>query len=49
MPSAPSEELCIRKAVVERGFDSGPVRLAHASAEDEDASRWAECAIAYGN
>jgi hypothetical protein len=41
-------ESCIRKAVAERGLTPGPVGLADAKAEDEAASRWADCAVAYG-
>ena len=41
-------ESCIRKAVAERGLDSSLVGLADAKAEDEAASRWADCAVAYG-
>jgi hypothetical protein len=41
-------ESCIRKAVSERGFSSSLVGLADAKAEDEAASRWADCAVAYG-
>jgi hypothetical protein len=44
-----SEESCIRKAVSERGLSQGPVGLADATAEDEAASRWADCAVAYGD
>jgi hypothetical protein len=33
----------------ERGFNSSPVGLADATAEDEAASRWADCAVAYGD
>jgi len=44
-----SAEPCIRKAVSERGFSSNPVGLADAKAEDEAASRWADCAFAYGD
>jgi hypothetical protein len=44
-----SEESCIRKAVSERGFNSSQVGLADAKAEDEAASRWADCAVAYGD
>ncbi len=36
--SASSEECCIRKAVNERGLNSGPVGLADASSEDEAAT-----------
>src|SRR5271166_5762325 len=43
------EESCIRKAVGERGLNSGPVGLADATSEDEAASRWADCAFAYGD
>jgi hypothetical protein len=32
----------------ERGFNSSPFGLADAKAEDEAASRWADCAVAYG-
>jgi hypothetical protein len=46
--SGASEESCIRKAVSERGFNSSLVGLADAKAEDEAASRWADCAVAYG-
>ena len=46
---APSAESCIRKAVSERGFNSSLVGLADAKAEDEAASRWADCAVAYGD
>jgi hypothetical protein len=45
---SPSAESCIRKAVAERGLTPGPVGLADAKAEDEAASRWADCAVAYG-
>ena len=44
-----SAESCIRKAVAERGLTPGPVGLADAKAEDEAASRWADCAVAYGD
>ena len=44
-----SEESCIRKAVSERGLSQGPVGLADATAENEAASRWADCAVAYGD
>ncbi len=44
---SPSEESCIRKAVSVRGFNSSLVGLADATAEDEAASRWADCAVAY--
>ena len=47
--NARSAESCIRKAVVERGIDAGRVGLADAKAEDEAASRWADCAVAYGD
>src|SRR5512135_1951708 len=40
---APPAESCIRKAVVERGLTPGLVGLADAKAEDEAASRWADC------
>jgi hypothetical protein len=42
-------ESCIRKAANERGFNSSLVSLADANAEDETASRWADCAFAYGH
>jgi hypothetical protein len=42
-------ESCIHKPMSERGFNSSPVGLADAKAEDEAASRWADCAIAYGD
>jgi hypothetical protein len=42
-------ESCIRKAISEPGFNSSPVGLADATAEDEAASRWADCAVAYGD
>ena len=44
-----SAESCIRKAVAERGLTPGLVGLADAKAEDEAASRWADCAFAYGD
>jgi len=44
-----SEERFIRKADEERGLNSGSVGLADASTEDEAASRWADCAVAYGD
>ncbi len=44
-----SAERCIRKAVPGRSPASGPVGLADATAEDEAASRWADCAVAYGD
>ncbi len=44
-----SAESCIRKAVVERGLTPGLVGLADAKAEDEAASRWADCRFAYGD
>jgi hypothetical protein len=47
--SARSAESCIRKAVVERGLTPGLVGLADAKAEDEAASRWADCRFAYGD
>src|SRR5208337_2851804 len=47
--SASSEESCIRRAVNECGLNSGPVGLADATSEDEAASRWADCAFAYGD
>jgi hypothetical protein len=43
-----SAESCIRKAVSERGLNSSSFGLADAKAEDEAASRWADCAVAYG-
>jgi hypothetical protein len=46
---APSAESWIRKAVVERGFTPGLVGFADAKAEDEAASRWADCAVASGD
>src|SRR5512142_514298 len=46
---SPSAESCIRKAVVERGLTPGLVGLADAKAEDEAASRWADCPFAYGD
>jgi hypothetical protein len=46
---APFAESCIRKAVVERGLTPGLVGLADAKAEDEAASRWADCPFAYGD
>jgi hypothetical protein len=42
-------ESCIRKAVPERGFTPGLIGLADAKAEDEAASRWADCRFAYGD
>jgi hypothetical protein len=39
----------ICKAVSERGLSQGPVGLADATAEDKAASRWADCAVAYGD
>jgi hypothetical protein len=39
----------ICKAVSEHGLSQGPVVLADATAEDEAASRWADCAVAYGD
>jgi hypothetical protein len=47
--AAQSAESCIRKAVAERGLTSGVVGLADAKAEDEAASRWADCPFAYGD
>jgi hypothetical protein len=44
-----SAESCIRKAVPERGFTPGLIGLADAKAEDEAASRWADCRFAYGD
>jgi hypothetical protein len=44
-----SAESCIRKAVAERGLTPGLVGLADAKAEDEAASRWADCRFAYGD
>jgi hypothetical protein len=44
-----SEEYCISKAVSERGLSQGSVGLADATAEDETTSRWADCAVAYGD
>jgi hypothetical protein len=44
-----SAESCICKAVVERGLTPSLVGLADAKAEDEAASRWADCAAAYGD
>ena len=44
-----SAESCIRKAVAERGVTPGPVGLADAKAEDEAASRGADCPFAYGD
>ncbi|HLM96647.1 MAG TPA: hypothetical protein VK283_10045, partial [Acidimicrobiales bacterium] len=44
---ASSAESCIRKAVVERSLTPGLVGLADAKAEDEAASRWADCRFAY--
>jgi hypothetical protein len=35
--------------VVERGLTPGLVGLADAKAEDEAASRWADCPFAYGD
>jgi hypothetical protein len=35
--------------VSECGFDTGLFGLADAKAEDEAASRWADCALAYGD
>jgi hypothetical protein len=42
-------ESCIRKAVAGRGLTPGLVGLADAKAEDEAASRWADCRFAYGD
>src|SRR5262245_30180106 len=42
-----SAESGILKAVVERDFTPGLVGLADAKAEDEAASRWADCTVAY--
>ena len=47
--AASSAESCIRKAVAERGLTPGLVGLADAKAEDEAASRWADCPFAYGD
>jgi hypothetical protein len=44
-----SAESCIRKAVNERDFNSSPIGLVDATAEDEAASRWADCAFAHGD
>jgi hypothetical protein len=44
-----SAESCIRKTVVEGGFTPGIVGFADAKAEDEAASQWADCAVAYGD
>jgi hypothetical protein len=44
-----AEESCVRKAVSERGFNSSHVGFADAKTEDEDGSRWADCAVAYGD
>jgi hypothetical protein len=46
---ASARESCIRKAVVERGLTPGLVGLADAKAEDEAASRWADCPFASGD
>jgi hypothetical protein len=35
--------------MVELGVTPGLVGLADAKAEDETASRWADCAVAYGD
>jgi hypothetical protein len=47
--TAASAERCIRKAAPERSPTSGSVGLADATAEDEAASRWADCRFAYGD
>src|SRR5512142_2546728 len=41
-------ESCIRKAVGERGLTPGLVGLVDTKAEDEAASRWADCALPMG-
>ena len=47
--SSESAESCIRKAVDRARPHPGLVGLADAKAEDEAASRWADCASAYGD
>ena len=45
MRALPAES-CIRKAVAERSLTPNLVGLADAKAEDEAASRWADCRFA---
>jgi hypothetical protein len=45
---ASNAESCIRKAAAARGFSPGLVGLADTKAEDEAASRWADCASPMG-
>jgi hypothetical protein len=44
-----SADSCLRMAVSERGFNSSPVGLAYAKAEDEVTSWWADCRLTYGD
>ena len=48
-PSSSGRHSCFRKAGADRGFTPDLVGLADAKAENEAASRWADCHLAYGD